>query len=67
MSDKENGFFWGIVVGVAAVVFAGAMALTRSFRTSRDGGRTWETPPQGRTKPKPGRAKKTAVKSKSRK
>jgi len=57
MSDKGNGFFWGIVVGVAAVVVAGALALTRSFRTSRDGGRTLEKPVKGMETGKKGKGK----------
>jgi len=57
MNDKENGFFWGIAAVVAAVAFVGAVALTRSFRTSKDGGRTWEKPVKGRGTGKKGKGK----------
>jgi hypothetical protein len=57
MAKLESGFFWGVLAGVAAVAIAGAMALTCSFRGSKDGGGTWESVPQGRSKPGPGRAK----------
>ncbi len=42
MGKNEDGHFWGMVIAFASLAIAGAVALTRSFRTSRDGGRTWE-------------------------
>ena len=58
MSDKESSGFWGMVLGLAAVVIAGAVFLTRSFRTSKDGGRTWEEPVKKKVKTKTGAGRK---------
>lgn len=51
MGDNEDGHFWRMVFAAMAVAVAGAIALTRSFRTSRDGGRTWEKPRGKKSKP----------------
>ncbi|MCJ7484081.1 MAG: hypothetical protein MUO31_14100 [Thermodesulfovibrionales bacterium] len=53
MGKNDDGHFWGMVLAAAAVAITGAVALIRSFRTSRDGGRTWEGPAQGKDKPEP--------------
>jgi hypothetical protein len=60
MSDKEGGGFWGLVLGFAAVAIAGAVFLTRSFRTSRDGGKTWEEPAKKKVQAKTGTVRKAA-------
>lgn len=52
MGKNEDGHFWGMVIALASLAIAGAVALTRAFQTSRDGGWTWEEPLQGRDKAK---------------
>jgi hypothetical protein len=54
MGKNEDGHFWRMVFAALAVAVVGAVALTRSFRTSRDGGRSWEKPPakKGKAAPK---------------
>ncbi len=64
MGKNEDGHFWKMFFSAMAVAIVGAVALTRSFRTSRDGGRSWEESrvKKGRlpAKRKPGtRSKKT--------
>ena len=64
MSDKESSGFWGLVLGFATVAIAGAIFLTRSFWTSKDGGRTWEEPAKKKVKAKTGTARKAAISKK---
>lgn len=51
-----------MVFAAMAVAIAGAVVLTRSFRTSRDGGCTWEEPPGKKGKPLVGSKPKTRSK-----
>ena len=55
MEKNDDGHFWGMVLAAAAVAITGAVALLRSFRTSRDGGRTWEGNTKGKDEPVPPR------------
>jgi hypothetical protein len=57
MGKNDDSHFWGMVLAAAAVAFAGAIALVRSFRTSKDGGASWEGPARSRHKVKPGKPK----------
>ncbi len=57
MAKINGGFFWGVLLGAAAAALAGAVAMTRCFRTSRDGGGSWTGPAKGGKKPAPGRGK----------
>jgi hypothetical protein len=50
MAKLEKGFFWGVLAGAAAVAIAGAVALSTVFRTSADGGRTWERGAKGKAR-----------------
>lgn len=53
MAKHEDGFFWGVLLGAAAAAIAGAVALARSFRSSKDGGRSWAGRPQDKDEPAP--------------
>ena len=61
MSDNESGGFWGLVLGFTTVAIAGAVFLTRSFRTSKDGGRTWVEPVKKKVQGKTGAIRKAAM------
>jgi hypothetical protein len=53
MKKTAGGFFWGVLAGMTAVAIAGALALTRSFRISRDNGASWEAAKKRKSKPGP--------------
>ena len=38
MDANNKNFFWGVLLGAAAAAVGGAVALTRSFRTSATDG-----------------------------
>jgi hypothetical protein len=61
MEKNDNSFFWGMLLAAAAAAVAGAVALTRSFRSSRDGCATWNNSPKDKGGSLPGRpAKKSS-------
>lgn len=53
MAKNEGGVFWGVLLAAAAAAIAGAVALTRSFRSAKDGGGSWKGQPQGKDEPGP--------------
>jgi hypothetical protein len=54
MAKHEGGFFWGVLLGAAAAAIAGAVAVARSFRSSKDGGRSWVGQPRDKDELAPG-------------
>jgi hypothetical protein len=46
MSKNEGGFFWGVLLAAAAAAIVGVVALTKSFRSSKDGGGSWKRLPK---------------------
>lgn len=44
MNETNKNFFWGVLLGAATAALTGAVALSRSFRSSKDGGGTWAPP-----------------------
>ncbi len=57
MAKTSGGFFWGVLLGAAAAAIAGAVALTRGFRTFMYGGGSRQSPARGGEKTGPGRGK----------
>ncbi len=47
MDENNKNFFWGVLLGAVAAALAGAVALSRSFRGSKDGAKTF-APAAGR-------------------
>jgi len=60
MNENNKNFFWGVLLGAAAAALAGAVALSRSFRRSKDGGETWAPPAKRKTGAAPRPAKPAA-------
>jgi hypothetical protein len=58
MDKHEGGFFWGVLLGAAAVAIAGGVILARSCRNYSVGIDSWEDLPKKKGKPpaKPGQA-----------
>lgn len=46
MDFENKNFFWGILLGAAVAAIAGAVALTRSFRSSPLAGGAATAPPR---------------------
>ena len=61
MAKHEDGFFWGVLLGVAAVAITGCVILSRSFRSSQAGSVSLKVVPKSKNKPGPGRGKTGTV------
>lgn len=57
MNETNKNFFWGVLLGAAAAALAGAVALSRSFRSSKDGGQTMAPPARRKNGPVTRRSK----------
>ena len=57
MNETNKNFFWGVLLGAAAAALAGAVALSRSFRSSKDGGQTMVPPARRKSGPVAHRSK----------